>query len=291
MALGLVAGGLLGAMVGELVDPNEGGASCFACYEITGRGYGFLIGGGAGLLAGTILPVALPSGNTINCFGQEPRDTPAETADSILTTTDLSPPVQSAFCFCGRPKPYCSTFMITEFGMMYRVSGAGVNGYYWNDWYDDWEYVGYSDNDFVDHLAGHLEIGLMTNTGRRSAVGATLTIALEDDRHRAGIKGRYRYWQTRNLALDLGIGALKDLKGTWWIDELNRRNWFVGSFGVSWKELLQFSLQYETYEQSSRNEERINVLYAGVRTGGGLGLPLAAAAFVTTVAISFAADS
>jgi hypothetical protein len=206
-------------------------------------------------------------------------------AQDTVQTKQLSP-VQRSLCFCGRPKPHCSSFLITEFRMMYRLSGARVPDKF-NKESGRWVDFGGADDGITHHLAGLLEVGLMSNIRKRSAVGGTFIIAIGHNRHRAGIKARYRYWKTPRLALDLGLGMLRDLKGSGWMDDLNRRDWFVGSVGMSWKERLQFSLQYETYKQTTTQEERVHVLYGGLGAGGGHGLAMATVAIVITAALAY----
>lgn len=68
MLLGLFGGGLLGVGIGGLFESGgDSGCNFGPCFEVSERGYGFLIGAGAGLLAGTFIPLLTHSTRTIKC--------------------------------------------------------------------------------------------------------------------------------------------------------------------------------------------------------------------------------
>ena len=107
---------------------------------------------------------------------------PARAQDTRPT---VSVPSGGGFCFRGRPKPKCGTFMITEFAML-RPLGPVLD---------------------VDPMM-ELELGMMVNIGRRSAIGGTLLFGGDESWDRVVMGVRYRRWLTRSVSAELGAGRV-----------------------------------------------------------------------------------
>jgi hypothetical protein len=98
-------------------------------------------------------------------------------ASTSLWGQDSVPPTGGGFCFRGRPKPKCSSFLITEFSTR-RPLGALPD---------------------VDPIMD-IQLGVMVNTGRRSAIGAILTTGGSESDRTTGFGVRYRRWLSHRLA-------------------------------------------------------------------------------------------
>ena len=86
------------------------------------------------------------------------------------------------FCFRGRPRPKCGTFMLTEFttrAPLGRAADASL-------------------------AITELELGVMTNVGRSGAIGGAVIFGGEESRRRTGVGLRYRRWLTRSLGAEVG---------------------------------------------------------------------------------------
>jgi hypothetical protein len=90
----------------------------------------------------------------------------------------------SGLCFRGRPAPRCRAFLITEFG---------VN-------------VSTHDN-FVDATSAVWELGVLRNTGTRTAFGATARFAVGAG-DRLILSPRVRRWLGHHLSLDVAPGVI-----------------------------------------------------------------------------------
>ncbi len=104
---------------------------------------------------------------------------------------------QGKFCFRGQPLPACKSFWLTESGLLYRLDDHGSQ--YWKnrEWHEKFYYT--------------WEVGLMTNRNPGAAWGGTVFLGwdayLEDVRF--GLKGRYRWWLSPKIGLDLSPGILQ----------------------------------------------------------------------------------
>ena len=90
----------------------------------------------------------------------------------------------TGLCFRGRPAPRCRAFLITEFG--FNVS---------------------THDNFVDATSAVWELGVLRNTGTRSAFGATARFAIGAG-DRLILSPRLRRWMGHNLTLDLAPGVI-----------------------------------------------------------------------------------
>lgn len=96
---------------------------------------------------------------------------------SLADTTATSTRVQPKRWFSPSPRPLqeCQHFLITEFGVVYRLDRAPE-----------------AETDVWTTFMA--EVGFMRNATLRSAVGCTLFGESGGDGARAGIRGRYRLW-------------------------------------------------------------------------------------------------
>lgn len=88
------------------------------------------------------------------------------------------------FCFRGKPKGKCCSFLILESGLLSRISGSGQPS-------DKAKFLFTTD------------LGLMFNRSNSSAIGGSFHLAADDDGSRFGFGPRYRRWLNKGLALDL----------------------------------------------------------------------------------------
>ena len=89
----------------------------------------------------------------------------------------------------------------------------------------------------------------MFNRGERSALGASVLLATNDDAFRFGLKGRYRRWLTPDVPLDIAPGVLiyqadQDL-------EIVPRTGFTGHVGLSWRDWIGGFVQGELLRAGS----------------------------------------
>jgi hypothetical protein len=100
-----------------------------------------------------------------------------------------APPEKPAHALCWRGKPLaeCRSFLITEVGLSYSLSGPTMNG--------------------APVVAG--DLGWMKNISERAAVGGTAHARFSpgDEYARAGVRARYRRWLGRN-SVDLSPGII-----------------------------------------------------------------------------------
>lgn len=89
----------------------------------------------------------------------------------------------------GHPYPETRSFMITEFGLMYRL--------------DRYPYVG-----GTGRLAITFDLGWMKNVGTRHAVGFSGYAMPADPTTRLGIRARYRRWLSRSVSVDVSPGVI-----------------------------------------------------------------------------------
>lgn len=105
-------------------------------------------------------------------------------AAAVLTSAGTLAGQTSSLCFRGRPAPRCRAFLITEFG---------VNGS--------------THDNFVDATSAIWELGLMKNTGSRTAFGATARFAVGAG-DRLILSPRLRRWMGNHLTLDVAPGII-----------------------------------------------------------------------------------
>jgi len=93
------------------------------------------------------------------------------------------------FSYTPKPLSECKSFLITECGFSY---GLDKRSNQTNPWLYTWE------------------LGYMVNRDEHSAIGGTVFISSEADRIqiRLGLKGRYRYWLSKNQSVDIAPGIL-----------------------------------------------------------------------------------
>jgi len=168
--------------------------------------------------------------------------------------------ISHQLCFPGRPEPVCKSFILTDFSMLARVAnsrsaesitfphGKRLSG-------DDFGFPG----------AVQAEVGLMFNISERSAVGVTLAGVLEEYRDRVGAKLRYRFWEGDRVSIDAGAGAFTPVNEDDFVAALNRRQWVVGSLGLSQRDTWQFIFQIETWIQDFPEGRRTTAFYSGIQ--------------------------
>lgn len=88
------------------------------------------------------------------------------------------------FCFFGRPVPACETVLVAQFTYYPRVQRfSRLNPAY------EWEF------------------GALVNRGTTQALGATVVLGGDGNGIRTALKGRYRRWAGRYVALDASGGV------------------------------------------------------------------------------------
>src|SRR5256885_5228882 len=105
-------------------------------------------------------------------------------AAALLASVGTLAAQTTGLCFHGRPAPRCRAFLITEFG---------VNGS--------------THDNFVDASAAIWELGLMKNTGTRTAFGGTARVAVGAG-DRLILSPRLRRWMGDHLTLDVAPGII-----------------------------------------------------------------------------------
>jgi len=146
------------------------------------------------------------------------RAAPARAQDTLPTA---SVPSGGGFCFRGRPKPKCGSFMITEFAMLHPlgpVLGAGP--------------------------MGGLELGMMVNVGRRSAIGGTLLLGGDDSWSRVVMGVRFRRWLSPSVSAELGVGRVSASNEGPGGSTLHRSG-FATRAGLDLSDLVGFTVAYE----------------------------------------------
>jgi hypothetical protein len=88
------------------------------------------------------------------------------------------------FCAFGRPQPSCETVLVAQFTFYPRIQRL-------NDLEAPYEW----------------ELGALVNRGRNQAVGATVVLGADGNGLRTAVKGRYRRWMGRYVALDASGGV------------------------------------------------------------------------------------
>ena len=90
----------------------------------------------------------------------------------------------SGLCFRGQPAPRCRAFLVTEFG---------VNGS--------------THDNFVDATSAVWELGVLRNSGSRTALGVTARVAVGAG-DRLILSPRVRRWMGHHLSLDVAPGII-----------------------------------------------------------------------------------
>lgn len=167
----------------------------------------------------------------------------------------------------GRPRPECSSFLITEIGAHYLLNPSGR----WQE----------------RPIFLSADLGYMRNLNDRSALGGLLHLGTEyqspSDRTGIGLAARYRGWLSQWGAVDLTIGL--DVLGS--VNpggELGRPAPWVEA-GVSVEDLLALSVRGERWTSTtepilpdgSRGSKAVTTWHVGAKGGSYVG----AAAAVT----------
>jgi hypothetical protein len=183
-------------------------------------------------------------------------------------------------CIPGRPQAECKSFFVIDAALLFRVvnsrssdsivlhNGRKLSG-------DDFGFLG----------AVQAEVGPMYNYSAGSAVGVTLAGVMEEFRSRIGGKVRFRFWESRRLSIDVGLGAFVPVGESEFVATLNRRDWFVGTFALSQRDTWQFIFQAESHIQDFPEGRRTSVLYSGVQFREWPGTTPAIAVIVSTIVI------
>jgi len=123
------------------------------------------------------------------------------------------------FCFRGKPRPKCGSFLIVETGYLSRLTES-----------DQTNYENMITSDF----------GLMFNCSRNSSVGGTFSFTTDGDGTDIGIGVRYRRWLSRRLALDFSPRVIFLRAGGWDLDSPG----YQISTSVSIGELFSVDIYY-----------------------------------------------
>lgn len=175
-------------------------------------------------------------------------------------------PAVAQFCLRGRPRPACSTFLISEFLVGSR----------------------FSESQYAETLViAHWEYGLMGNVGDRTAVGGTALGAITGGGGRLALKARYRRWLGSSWSLDVAPGVVV-AAGSGGQDADLRGPGFSGHLGLMWRDFAGVSLLFEAVP-FRQPETGIPGTDAAFGIGGRLGSPvggiLGAATFLGLVLV------
>jgi hypothetical protein len=167
-------------------------------------------------------------------------------------------------CFRGRPTPRCKSFLITEFGVGYRIGG---------------EYH------FPEQTWASADIGWMYNLNEKHAVGVTTYIPwdLNVGGLRYGLKLRGRRWLTQDFSLDASGGAL--LGG----GEPEKYPSFTGHFGLNYRDYVGPYLGIDVLRTAEGSDTH---WHGGVRFGAAAGTSIIAgtAALLTLLLLGYWPD-
>jgi len=103
-----------------------------------------------------------------------------------------------ALCFRGHPLPQCKSFMVTEFGVYYRLvaspkpaSGSFEEGAFWTT----------------------MDLGWMRNISQKYAAGGSFFVGTDvENKVRIGMRAKIRRWLRPDLSLDFAPGVLYGLQ-------------------------------------------------------------------------------
>jgi hypothetical protein len=154
------------------------------------------------------------------------------------------------FSWRGHPKAECSTFLITETGVLIGLTSVSSAG----------SYPVFT----VPGTMPHMELGAMTNIGAQDAVGASALFETTTDGVRGGARLRYRRWLNASLGLDIapGLTILGD-NGT--------ENYpsFSGRVGFSFADRAGITFDLETFRPDPGPPQ--TRLYMGIHFGAQAG--------------------
>ena len=125
-------------------------------------------------------------------------------ATPCVAQSDTITRIPSHLCWRGKPGPECTTFWITEFGVDASMSSTQT---IISENYGGGNVYRYTERDFDSRFVW--TVGPMFNTGRRTALGGTLSFSPLGGRYRVALEARRRWWTTPALALDLSAGGLR----------------------------------------------------------------------------------
>ena len=158
---------------------------------------------------------------------------------------------QASLCFRGARADRCRFFLITELTSGPGLPTASRRPPYVNDW----------------------ELGVMRNTGARSAIGITGVVNYdEDERAYVGPRPRYRRWISRSTALDVSGSVLFP-----WNQHAKDQHSALISLraGIMWKDLVGLSAGVERMRVGANQFRRTETtLVAGLRFGSYAGIPM-----------------
>jgi hypothetical protein len=163
-----------------------------------------------------------------------------------------------SLCFAGRPREYCSSFLLTQARVQYRLSPATADPVRW--------YV-------------TADIGWMKNISRRDALGVSVfggpEIGFEEAQY--GLRGRYRRWVGERSSIDVSMGAVFGTTydigapGFSGILDYTISDLFLASFGVDYANTSSCALHEDMFD-SSCETKYVGRTYLGVGLGSKLGL-------------------
>ncbi len=204
----------------------------------------------------------------------------AQTTDSSSQATTKE--CCRSFCFKGAPAPSCRMFAIVEAGLTYPILQPNFLG---------------SENG----PCLTIDIGLMRNIGKRSALGLTGYFSAHESTVRSGIRARYRHWLGHRLALDISPVGLFAGKAGGDIDDF-RSTGFISSIALNAGDLMAVTvgLVTERYRYGYSNPSSApwksthsssgTSLYAGLIGGSYVGV-VGAMAIVVITAVYALRDS
>lgn len=130
------------------------------------------------------------------------------------------------FCFRGKPKPDCCSFLIFETGWMFNLTSAG-------------------DPQGKDGLLFTADLGVMFNRQSSNAWGGSFHIAENDDGTRFGLGPRYRKWLNKEVSFDFSPRLMFGSGGGGYYPVHRRFPGFAFSTSISFKDLISFDSYYQ----------------------------------------------
>lgn len=210
----------------------------------------------------------------------------ALSAAPLLLRAQDSTRTAPRLCYRGRPAPACTRFVLTEIGYYARAAGSSSS----------FIVPGSGDQgrpDFPVTLRDispqvSWELGLMSNRGPKSALGATVLIGAGggDGGAEVGLKARYRRWLGDNgLAIDVGSGLFAG--------SLTAPNGRANGAGITGDVALNaadYGAVVVRFDALRADDRTATALYTGVRLGSkpALGATGLLAAFVILVGTAVA---
>ena len=134
------------------------------------------------------------------------------------------------FSWRGHPQAGCSSFLITESGLLGRVGGSTTNPYI-------------IAKQGAPTTLVQFELGAMANVAPQDAVGGACFTEIEGDVARAGVRFRYRRWVEPTVALDIEPGIT--FFGDHWAGE--RFPSFSGRMSLSARDIAGFDVVVEQF--------------------------------------------